>query len=187
MKVGYARVSTDEQSVDLQVQALQRAGCDLVFTDRGVSGAVFERQGLSQAMRRLRKGDTLVVWKLDRLGRSLSSLVRIVSTLGRRNVQFSSLSECIDTGTAGGVLIFHLMGALAEFERALISERTKAGMAAAKRRGSPVGRPKALSSEQIDELYLLASVPEIDLQRLAAHFQVHPRTVRRYLDALSSI
>ena len=102
-------------------------------------------------------------------------------------MQFSSLSECIDTGTAGGVLIFHLMGALAEFERALISERTKAGMAAAKRRGSPVGRPKALSSEQIDELYLLASIPEIDLQRLAAHFQVHPRTVRRYLDALSSI
>ncbi len=123
----------------------------------------------------------MVVWKLDRLGRSLSALVHIVSDLGRREVQFSSVSECIDTGTAGGVLIFHLMAALAEFERALISERTKAGMAAVKRRGGQVGRPKALSPEQMDELYLLANTAQIDLERLAAHFQVHSRTVRRYL------
>ncbi|MBP6894619.1 MAG: recombinase family protein [Pseudacidovorax sp.] len=184
MKVGYARVSTDEQSVELQLRALERAGCDVLYTDQGVSGAVFDRPGLARALRRLKPGDTLVVWKLDRLGRSVNGLVQVVASLGRRKIQFASLSESIDTGTAGGVLIFHLMGALAEFERSLISERTKAGMEAARGLGRHVGRPRALTAEQLDELTLyLGREP---LGALAERFGVHIRTLRRYMRSLES-
>lgn len=182
MKVGYARVSTDEQSVDLQLRALERAGCDVLYTDHGISGTLFDRPGLTRALRRLRSGDTLVVWKLDRLGRSLNGLVQVVASLGRRQVQFASLSESIDTATAGGRLIFHLMGALAEFERSLISERTKAGMDAAKCRGLHVGRPRALTLEQLDELALYLDREPLDL--LAKRFGVHTRTLRRYMSKL---
>lgn len=179
MKVGYARVSTDEQNLDPQVRALHSAGCDILYTDHGVSGAVFDRPGLTRALRRLKPGDTLVVWKLDRLGRSLKSLVQIVAALGRRRVQFASLSECIDTGTPGGMLVFHMMGALAEFERSLISERTKAGMASAKSRGCNVGRPRALSDDQLDDL--LEQLQYEPLEQVAQRIGVHPRTVQRYL------
>ncbi|WP_295373155.1 recombinase family protein [uncultured Pseudacidovorax sp.] len=179
MKVGYARVSTDEQNLDPQVRALHSAGCDILYTDHGVSGAVFDRPGLSRALRRLKPGDTLVVWKLDRLGRSLKSLVQIVAALGRRRVQFASLSECIDTGTPGGMLVFHMMGALAEFERSLISERTKAGMASAKSRGSHVGRPRALSDDQLDALLL--ELQHEPLEQVAQRMGVHPRTLQRYM------
>lgn len=151
MKIGYARVSTDVQRMDLQMDALRQAGCDHIFTDQGISGASTERPGLKQAMDMLQKGDTLVVWRLDRLGRSLVNLVELVSSLGRQGIEFRSLTESIDTSSPGGKLLFHMIAALAEFERSLISERTKAGMAAAKLRGKHVGRPPRIKPTQTSE------------------------------------
>ncbi len=141
MLIGYARVSTDEQSVALQIDALERAGCGRIFCDNGLSGVLRSRPALDEALSHVRAGDTLVTWRLDRLGRSLSHLISLVGDLEKRGIAFKSLSEAIDTSTAGGRLQFHMMGALAEFERSLISERTKAGMAAARIRGIRIGRP----------------------------------------------
>lgn len=149
LKIGYARVSTDVQRMDLQMDALKYAGCDQIFTDHGISGAASERPGLQQAMNMLQKGDTLTVWRLDRLGRSLVNLVELVNNLGKQGVEFRSLSESIDTSSSGGKLLFHMIAALAEFERSLISERTKAGMAAAKLRGKHVGRPPRIKPTQL--------------------------------------
>jgi DNA invertase Pin-like site-specific DNA recombinase len=149
MKIGYARISTDERSLDLQRDELTAAGCAEVFEDRSISGAVTNRPGLDAALARIVSGDVLVVWKLDRLGRSLPHLIETVRQLGARGAGFTSLSESIDTTTAGGTLIFHMMGALAEFERALIVERVNAGIASAKKRGKHVGRPRKLTPEQI--------------------------------------
>jgi DNA invertase Pin-like site-specific DNA recombinase len=139
--IGYARVSTDEQDAALQLDALINAGCGAVFQDKA-SGASACRPALDDALKHLKPGDTLVAWRLDRLGRSLQHLIAIVTTLEERRVGFRSLTEAIDTNTAGGRLLFHVMGALAEFERSLIAERTRAGMAAAKARGRHVGRPR---------------------------------------------
>jgi DNA invertase Pin-like site-specific DNA recombinase len=141
-KIGYARVSTDDQKLDLQMNALDAAGCTRIFTDKGISGSKDERSGLTAARLALERGDTLVVWRLDRLGRSLNHLIKVIDELGKLGVQFQSLTENLDTTSAGGRLVFHIMAALAEFERALISERTKAGMQAAKARGVHVGRPR---------------------------------------------
>lgn len=149
MKIGYARVSTGEQNLDLQRHALKKAGCRQIFEDQ-VSGTVSRRPGLDRTLETLKHGDVLVVWKLDRLGRSLSHLIGLIQELGEKGVGFRSLSENIDTTTAGGRLMFHLMGSLAEFERALIAERTKAGIAAARKRGVQVGRKKALTPAQIE-------------------------------------
>lgn len=149
MKIGYARVSTDEQILDLQIDALKAAGCDIIHTDAGISGTTIEREGLNRALAAVQGGDVLVVWRLDRLGRSLGFLIDLIARLGDSKAGFQSLTEAIDTTTAGGRLVFHMMGALAEFERSLIAERTKEGMKAAKRRGKHVGRPPALSAEQI--------------------------------------
>ena len=143
--IGYARVSTQEQHLDLQHDALARAGCEKVFTDT-VSGASTERGGLAAALDYLRPGDTLVVWRLDRLGRSLKHLIETVMQLDGAGVGFRSLQERIDTTTPGGKLIFHVFGALAEFERDLIRERTLAGLAAARARGRRGGRPKKLDT-----------------------------------------
>lgn len=148
MKYGYARISTDDQSLDLQRDALTRAGCVELFEDR-VTGAAVRRPGLDAALARLGPGDVLVVWKLDRLGRSLPHLIETVRQLGERGAGFASLSENIDTTTPGGKLVFHIMGALAEFERSLIVERVTAGIDAAKRRGKHVGRPRKLTPDQI--------------------------------------
>lgn len=149
MHVGYARVSTDGQSIDLQIDALRRVGCNIIFSDEGHSGAERCRPGLARCLARLQAGDHLVVWKLDRLGRSLSHLIEVVNELDRRCVGLVSLSEAINTASAGGVLVFHIMAALAEFERALISERTKAGMLSARRRGRHLGRPRKLDDDAI--------------------------------------
>ena len=149
MLVGYARVSTDGQSIDLQIDALRLYGCKKIFRDKGLSGASRGRPGLDRCLAGLEAGDDLVVWKLDRLGRSLSHLVEVVNALDRRGIGLVSLSEAIDTGSAGGVLIFHIMAALAEFERALISERTKAGMRSARLRGRHLGRPRKLDDSMI--------------------------------------
>lgn len=150
MRIGYARVSTLDQNVDMQLKALGAAGCEKIFSDLGHSGAQRQRPGLAEAMAVLRSGDTLVIWRLDRLGRSLSHLIELVNDFGRRGIALYSVTEAIDTGSAGGLLIFHIMGALAEFERGLISERTRAGMAAARLRGRNIGRPSKLRPDDLN-------------------------------------
>ena len=147
MLIGYARVSTHDQTLNLQRDALEKAGCNKIFTDTA-SGAKAERKGLDEALDYVRKGDTLVVWRLDRLGRSLPHLITTMTALEERGIGFKSLTENIDTTTSGGKLIFHIFGALAEFERNLIRERTNAGLIAARARGRRGGRPKALTPKQ---------------------------------------
>jgi DNA invertase Pin-like site-specific DNA recombinase len=142
MLIGYARISTDEQTLHLQEDALKRAGCERLFTDTA-SGARTDRPGLAEALNFARSGDTLVVWRLDRLGRSLQHLIETIKDLEQRGIGFRSLQENIDTTTSGGKLVFHIFGALAEFERDLIRERTRAGLTAARARGRKGGRPKA--------------------------------------------
>jgi DNA invertase Pin-like site-specific DNA recombinase len=148
MLIGYARVSTHDQTLALQQDALTKAGCNKIFTDKA-SGAKTERKGLDEALNYVRKGDTLVVWRLDRLGRSLPHLITTMTALEERGIGFKSLTENIDTTTSGGKLIFHIFGALAEFERNLIRERTQAGLTAARARGKKGGRPKALTGKRL--------------------------------------
>lgn len=147
MKLGYARVSTDLQNPDLQLDALHSAGCDRIWTDR-VSGAVLARPELEALIDHARPGDTVIVWKLDRLGRSVKDLVALMTEFEKRNIGFKSITENIDTTTAGGVLIFHVFAALAQFERDLIRARTIAGLNAARSRGRVGGRPPSLTEEQ---------------------------------------
>lgn len=147
MKYGYARVSTDDQKADLQTAALKKAGCEYVFTETA-GGSSAKRPELKRCLASLRAGDVLVVWKLDRLGRSLSHLVGVLAELQGRGVAFQSLTEAIDTESAAGRLMGHILGALAEFERSLIVERTQAGLKAAKQRGQKLGRKPSLSEEQ---------------------------------------
>ena len=147
MLIGYARVSTHEQNLILQIDALKKNGCKKIFEDK-VSGVAAARPGIDEAVSFLRKGDTLVVWRLDRLGRSLKHLIELVGDLEKKGIGFKSLQESIDTTNSGGRLIFHIFGALAEFERNLIQERTKAGLAAARARGKKGGRPKSLDKKQ---------------------------------------
>src|SRR3954471_20263403 len=155
MLIGYARVSTLDQTLALQQDALTAAGCEHLYTDT-VSGSVTTRPGLTQAFSHLRSGDTLVVWRLDRLGRSLPHLIETVRQLQERGIGFRSLQEELDTATSGGKLVFHVFGALPEFERDLIRERTHAGLAAARARGRLFGRPKVLTPQQIKQLQSLA-------------------------------
>src|SRR5436305_12398952 len=148
MNIGYARVSTQDQTLHLQKDALEKIGCSEIFTDTA-SGAQTERKGLDAALAYVREGDTLVVWRLDRLGRTLKHLIETVTDLSQRHIGFKSITENIDTTTSGGKLIFHIFGALAEFERDIIRERTKAGLLAARARGREGGRPKALTSKKV--------------------------------------
>jgi DNA invertase Pin-like site-specific DNA recombinase len=143
MLIGYARVSTDDQKLNLQYDALQKAGCEKIFEDY-LSGAKTSRPGLNAALDMARAGDTLIVWRLDRLGRSLKDLLQLIETLKERSIGLYSLQESINTTTSSGQLVFHLFGALAEFERNLVRERTHAGLNAARARGRKGGRPKAL-------------------------------------------
>lgn len=147
MLIGYARVSTIEQNLNLQIDALEQAGCQKIITDT-VSGARVERPGLAKLKELLREGDTLVIWKLDRLGRSLKNLIEWIQYLDHHGVALKSLKENIDTSTSTGKLIFHIFGALSEFERDLIRERTQAGLLSARARGRLGGRPKSLSNEK---------------------------------------
>src|SRR5438034_394626 len=139
MLIGYARISTQDQTLNLQKDALEKIGCTKIFTDTA-SGTKAERNGLEEALAYVRDGDTLVVWRLDRLGRSLKHLIETITQLNNRNIGFQSITEQIDTTTSGGKLIFHVFGALAEFERDIIRERTQAGLAAARARGRRGGR-----------------------------------------------
>jgi DNA invertase Pin-like site-specific DNA recombinase len=144
MRIGYARVSTQDQNLDLQKDALKQAGCEKIIEDK-TSGKVMQRSGLDQLRDILRPGDVLVVWRLDRLGRSLKHLIELLTELEQAGIGFHSLQEAIDTTTPGGKLVFHIFGALAEFERNLIRDRTQAGLAAARARGRKGGRPKAVN------------------------------------------
>lgn len=152
MLIGYARVSTEDQNLDLQLDALRAAGCDRIFEDR-LSGSVAQRPGLTETISFVRKGDTLVVWRLDRLGRSLKNLIEVVGQLEGRGIGLRSLQEAIDTSSSTGRLVFQIFGALAEFERNLIRERTMAGLAAARARGKQSGRPMKLDAVQVQHLY----------------------------------
>jgi DNA invertase Pin-like site-specific DNA recombinase len=147
MLIGYMRVSTADQNLDLQRDALTSGGCEKIFEDVG-SGASDTRKGLAECIEYARSGDTLVVWKLDRLGRSLKHLVEVVGSLEKRKVGFKSLSESIDTTSDAGKLVFHIFASLAEFERGLIRERTNAGLKAARARGRKGGRPKTMDEKK---------------------------------------
>jgi DNA invertase Pin-like site-specific DNA recombinase len=179
MLIGYARVSTHEQTLALQQDALTAAGCTQLFTDTA-SGALTERPGLTQALSHLRSGDTLVVWRLDRLGRSLRNLIETVTALSQRDVGFRSLQEQIDTTTSGGKLVFHIFGALAEFERGLIRERTRAGLAAARARGRKGGPTHKLTAQQVQQLKTLYATKRHSVAALRTTFGISRATLYRY-------
>jgi DNA invertase Pin-like site-specific DNA recombinase len=179
MKIGYARVSTDEQNLDLQLDALKADRCDQIFTDKGISGSAEKRPGLGQALALLGPDDVLVVWKLDRLGRSLSHLVGLLADLKGRDIGFRSITEGIDIGTSIGKLTYHMIGALAEFERDLIRERTLEGLAAAKRRGVKVGRKPALTHAQAKHAAKL--LKDEGQRSVARSFGVTEKTLRENL------
>lgn len=180
MHIGYARVSTTDQTAHLQLDALKKAGCTKLFTDTA-SGASQERPGLAKALEQLRDGDVLVVWRLDRLGRSLRHLIDTVTDLHSRGVGFQSLTEHIDTTTSGGKLFFHFFGALAEFERDIIRERTQAGLQAARARGKRGGRRFTLSQKQVTQLRKLAADKNNSIAELCRLFHISRSTLWRYI------
>jgi DNA invertase Pin-like site-specific DNA recombinase len=183
MEIGYARVSPGEQTLDLQLDALTRAGCGKLFTETA-SGATAERPVLTEALAYLRPGDVLVVWRLDRLGRSLQHLIAVVAELAARQIGFKSLSEQIDTTTSGGKLVFHVFGALAEFERDLIRERTQAGLAAARARGRVGGRPKKLAEpKQVALARALYEGGQTDIATICQTLGISRATLYRVLKA----
>lgn len=177
-RIGYARVSTDDQNLDLQLDALHKAGIgdDRLYSDTA-SGKDAERKELAACLKALREGDTLVVWRLDRLGRSLPDLVRIVGELEQKGVSFESLTEKIETGSAAGKLVFHVFAALAEFERNLIRERTRAGLVAARARGRAGGRKPKLTDAQIKEINEMVDAQKLPIGRIAELYGVSRTTV----------
>ena len=176
MKIGYARVSTDDQNLDLQRDALERAGCGRIYEEHK-SGKSLDRPQLDECRKALRSGDTLVVWRLDRLARSLPDLIKIVAGFRTDGIGFESVTEQIDTATAAGELTFHVFGALAQFERQLIRERTKAGLAAARARGRKGGRPKKLSPSDVKAVRALVKAGELTMEEIAGKFGVHRSTI----------
>ncbi len=180
MLVGYGRVSTRDQNPELQLDALKAAGCEKVFTEKA-SGAQRDRPELQAALDFIREGDTLVVWRLDRLARSLKQLIETVEDLEQRGIGFRSLTEAIDTTTNGGRLIFHIFAALAEFERGIIRERTVAGLEAARARGRTGGRPPALTEADVVAAKAMLKVNGISVAEVAARLNVAPSTLYRHL------
>ena len=174
MLIGYARVSTNEQNLDLQLDALTKAGCERIFQEH-LSGSKSDRPELQQAFDFLREGDTLVCWRLDRIGRSLKHLIQISEDLKAKNIGLKSLTEGLDTTTSGGKLIFHIFGALAEFERDVIRERTLAGLASARARGRMGGRPGAPQSK-IDAARILADTTNKTIKEICETVGISRRT-----------
>jgi DNA invertase Pin-like site-specific DNA recombinase len=184
MIVGYARVSTQDQNSEFQVDALKKAGCEQIFQEK-VSGKLRERPELLQCLCMLRAGDTLIVWKLDRLARSLKDLVEIVQDLNDREIGFKSVTETIDTTSSGGRLVFHIFGALAEFEHSLIRERTIAGLEAARARGRKGGRKPSMTDSDIKKAAAMLSDPKITKKEVAEHFGVSRTTLNASLQRLA--
>ena len=182
MLVGYARVSTQDQNHELQLDALNKVGCEKIFEEKA-SGAARERPQLAATLEFMRPGDTLVVWKLDRLARSLKQLIETVEMLESKDIGFKSLTENIDTTTPGGKLTFHLFGALAEFERSIIKERTRAGLDAARARGRVGGRPPAMTEDDIVAAKALLADPSITVKQVAERMGVSVATIYKHIPA----
>jgi DNA invertase Pin-like site-specific DNA recombinase len=180
MQIGYARVSTEDQNLDLQNDALKQAGCDKIIEEKA-SDAKTDRAGLDEALSFLRKGDTLVVWKLDRLGRSLQHLIQVVNQLREKGIYFRSIQESLDTSSSGGKLIFHIFGALAEFERDVIRDRTMAGLAAARARGRVGGRPKIMTDKKVHLAKTLLADHANTIDDVCETLGVSRATLYRYL------
>lgn len=182
MKIGYARVSSDDQNLSLQLDALKKAGCKEILDDKR-SGATADRPGLNELLSTVRKGDVVVVWRLDRLGRSLQDLLKLASIFEKAGVGLTSLQEKIDTTSSGGKLIFHFFGAMAEFEANLIRERTSAGLAAARERGRVGGRPKLLDAKQRKGLLKLHKSGEHSVTEICRMMNISRPTFYNYLEA----
>jgi DNA invertase Pin-like site-specific DNA recombinase len=182
MLIGYARVSTLEQNLDLQRDALKEAGCEKTIVDK-LSGALSDRPGLTKIKELLRRGDTLVVWRLDRLGRSLKDLIEWMNYLDKEGVALKSLQESIDTSTATGKLVFHLFGALSEFERNLIRERTQAGLLAARARGRKGGRPMSLDKDKRDLVLALYNEKKLPVKKICEMMNITKPTLYAYVQA----
>ena len=179
-RIGYARVSTDDQNLDLQRDALHKASCKTIYEETA-SGKSADRPQLANCLKALRAGDTLVVWRLDRLGRSLPDLVKIIGDLEQRGVAFESVTEKIETSSATGKLVFHVFAALAEFERNLIRERTRAGLAAARSRGRKGGRKPSLNSKQVREIKAILRDPEAQVSDVARKYGVSRTTLYKHV------
>src|SRR5271165_263803 len=182
LKIGYARVSTLDQNLALQQDALKEAGCEKIYVEQ-MSGAVEDRPALCEALHYARSGDVLIVWKLDRLARSMKQLIETVEKLRSRGIGFRSLTEAIDTTTAQGRLVFHMFSALAEFEHSLIRERTQAGFAAARRIGRTGGRPPKLTADDIEAAKAMLANPDIGVTQIAHRLNVSAATLYRYIPA----
>lgn len=183
MRIGYARVSTLDQNPDLQLERLRAAGCERTITEKA-SGARADRPELMRLLRDiLRDGDTLVVWKLDRLARSLKQLIETAEDLKGRGIGLVSLTDAIDTASPGGMLVFHMLGAIAEFERALIQERTAAGLAEARRKGRVGGRPKGMQPKDVAAAHAMLAEGSLTSKEVAARFDVSKATLYRHLSA----
>ena len=184
MLIGYARVSTHDQNLDLQIEALTKAGCSKIFDDK-ISGKSTERPGLTKTLEMLREGDALVVWKLDRLGRSVKNLVDLIGKLQKQNIQFKSLTDSIDTSTTSGRFFFHVMASLAEMERELTIERTKAGLATARRLGRIGGRKRQMTDSKIASAKKLLS-NNVSPRDVAKDLGVSIATLYRWIPAAST-
>jgi DNA invertase Pin-like site-specific DNA recombinase len=184
-RIGYARVSTVDQDLAPQLDVLRAKGCDPIYSEHA-SGKKADRPELLNALKAVRAGDTLVVWRLDRLGRSLPELIANVNELAKRGVAFESITEAIDTTTASGKLVFNIFASLADFERHLISERTRAGLAAGRARGRVGGRPPALTSRQLREARLLLTDPDATVAAVAERYEVSRTTLYKGLRELAA-
>tara|TARA_R110000787_G_scaffold16622_17_gene50527 strand:- start:25631 stop:26233 length:603 start_codon:yes stop_codon:yes gene_type:complete len=178
-KIGYARVSTKDQKLRMQRDALEAVGCNAIFEDHGVSGAKDSRPGLDAMLEGLSPGDSVVVFKLDRLGRSVLHLADLLVRFEREGVHFVSLSEGINTTTPGGKLVFHIFSAMAEFQREIIVENTMAGIDAARRNGKTLGRPRKLTLDDVAEAHRQIMQGHKDMEQIASLFDVHPKTIER--------
>ena len=181
MRIGYARISTDDQDLSLQTMALEQAHCEMIFTDK-VSGSQTDRPGLKAAFSHLRAEDTLIVWKLDRLGRGVKGLIELITNLASQNIHFQSLTEQIDTSTPAGRFFFHVMASLAQMERELIIERTQAGLAAARQKGRIGGRKRSMTDSKIEaakKLFEAGALPK----DIASNLGVSVPTLYRWLPA----
>lgn len=181
MKIGYARVSTADQSLALQLDGLRRAGCEQIYEEKASGKATADRPELQNLLRSVRSGDTIIIWRLDRLGRSLADLVTMVNDLAARNVALESLTEKLDTSSASGKLFLGFIALMAEFERNVIAERTRAGLAAARARGRVGGRPASLSDREIQLARAMLSDPQSSVTEVAKRLNVSRSTLYRHV------